>query len=519
VGRPVFYRQRARNQAASVQAKSLLTYLASEIRARREISPEEAWLVALDAHRFLEKGLLDLGPGQIELPLVAGLESHYRQARRDQQEKLVRLTVVAEEDASLLEEFGTRVMQQGRLARIIEEAYEKGALLDGQRLCLLMPLTLTALRDRLRPLWQQGILLPLTGMTRQSREKLRVHRAVLAAERYLQGEDLTHIRRELAISRIQWARWWHGFQEALGRAEEPLPEVAEKAGFSEQLVAGWQKLWQKYRHHPGSKERLGEPGKRAAAPPPASEEERLQQRLLNEHGYTPASANQFMQELRDLAVRLKGFGRRPGQIVAFGVAADEPPGRSLAEARLLLVMLDYITAEDWGLVNRVSPQKLKWNRLERLCTQSYEQGVALSQPDLAHLLGLSTDAVQNTIKKHDQVVLPTRGLVADMGSTLSHAEKIVELFMYGYTETEIVRRTGHSYSSIENYLRDFSRVICLAERGMPVPAMRQALGMSRRVLTRYLELYQRFSHPDFSFPMARVRRMVQTGDPTKKNGR
>jgi len=156
--------------------------------------------------------------------------------------------------------------------------------------------------------------------------------------------------------------------------------------------------------------------------------------------------------------------------------------------------------------------------LERLCTQSYEQGVALSLPDLAHLLGISTDAVQNTMKKHEQVILPTRGRVADMGSTLSHAEKIIALYMDGYTETEIKRRTGHSYDSIERYLWDFSRVICVTERGMPLPAIRQALGMSRRVVTKYLNLYARFNHPDFAFRMARVRRMVEIGN-LKKNRR
>ena len=225
-----------------------------------------------------------------------------------------------------------------------------------------------------------------------------------------------------------------------------------------------------------------------------------------------------MQELRDLAIRLKNLDRRPGQVITFGVAADEPPGRSLNEARLCLVVLDYITPEDWGAIKRTSPQELKWQRLERLATQAYAQGVALSLADLAHLLGISTDAIQNTMKKHDQVLLPTRGRVADMGATLSHAEKIIALYMDGYTETEIKRRTGHSYDSIENYLWNFSRVICLTERGMPLPAIRQALGMSRRVVTKYLNLYERFNHPDFAFRMARVRRMVENGNP-KKNGR
>lgn len=516
MGRPVFYRQRIRSQAASVQAKSLLTHLASEIRARREISPEEAWLVALDAIRFLEHGLLELSLGQIELPCIDGLDSHFRQARRDQPEKLAKLTVVAEEDANLVEEFGTRVMQQGRLARVIEDTYAQGALLDGHRLCLLMPLTLVALRDRLKPLWAQGVNLPLAGLTRATREQMRVPRGVLAVERYLRSEDLTVIRRELAASKLQWSKWWRGFQDAAASAEEDASVLAGHMDMPEELIVGWQELWREYRDHPASQERLGKtvPVKQPVAL--IDEEDRLRQRLLTEHGYSPAAARSFMQELRDLAVRLKNLDRRSGQIITFGVAADEPPGRSLNEARLCLVALDYITPEDWGAIKRTSPQELKWQRLERLCTQSYAQGVALSLPDLAHLLGISTDAVQNIMKKHDKVFLPTRGRVADMGSTLSHAEKIIALFMDGYTETEIKRRTGHSYDSIEKYLWDFSRIICLTERGMPLPAIRQALGMSRRVVTKYLNLYERFNHPDFAFRMARVRRMVENGNPKKK---
>ncbi|HZW98362.1 MAG TPA: DUF1670 domain-containing protein [Bacillota bacterium] len=517
MGRPVFYRQRIRSQAASVQAKSLLTHLATEIRARREVSPEEAWLVAYDAMRFLEQGLLELSLGQVELPCVEGLGSHFRQARRDQPEKLARLTAVADEDADLVEEFGTRVMQQARLARMIEEAYTQDALLDGNRLCLLMPLTLVALRERLKPLWQQGAKLPLAGLTRATRGQMRALRGVLAVERYLQGEELITIRRELAVSKLQWSKWWRGFQDTIA-AEEDAEVLTGHIDLPEELIAGWQKLWQEYGEQPASKERLG---KRVPVSPPApviDEEERLQQRLLNEHGYSPAAVRSFMQELRDLAVRLKNLDRRQGQIITFGVAADEPPGRSLNEARLLLVTLDYIIPEDWGAIKRTSPQELKWQRLERLCTQAYAQGVALSLPDLAHLLGISVDAVQNTIKKHDQVILPTRGRIADMGSTLSHSEKIIALYMDGYTETEIKRRTGHSYDSIERYLFDFSRVICLTERGMPLPQIRQATGMSRKVVTKYLNLYARFNHPDFVFRMAKIRRMVEQGD-LKKNGR
>ncbi len=518
MGRPIFYRQRIRNQAASVQAKSLLTHLASEIRARREVSPEEAWLVAYDAIRFLERGLLELSLGQVGMPCIKGLDSHFRQARRDQPEKLVKLTIVADEDADLVEEFGTRVMQQGRLARMIEEACAESALLDGNRLCLLMPLTLVAIRERLKALWQQGAKLPLAGLTRATREQMRAPRGVLAVERYLTGEELIAIRRELAVSKLQWNRWWRGFQDTIADAEEDTAILAKRIDMPAELVCGWQRIWGEHNDHPACKERLGKVAPAKQVPAVTDEEERLEQRLLTEHGYSPAATRSFMQELRDLAVRLKKLGRGPGQIITFGVAADEPPGRSLNEARLSMVTLDYIIPEDWAAIKRTSPQELKWQRLERLCTQSYAQGVALSLPDLAHLLGISVDGVQNTIKKHDQVILPTRGRIADMGSTLSHAEKIIALYMDGYTETEIKHRTGHSYDSIERYLFDFSRVICLTERGMPLPAIRQATAMSRRVVTKYLTLYERFNHPDFAFRMARIRRMVEQGNP-KKNGR
>ncbi len=519
MGRPVYYRQRIIGQARSVQAKTLLNHLASEIRARREVSAEEALLIALDTLRYLEKGLLILGPGQIELPLIEGLGSHFRQSRSEQAEKLVNLTILSDEDALLVEEFGTRAMQQNRLARLIEEAYAKEALLDGNRLCLLLPLTLVALRERLKPLWEAGVTLPLAGLTKKTREQMTTHRPVLAIRRYLEGEELKQVRLELSVSRLTWNSWWHNFQETIARGNEQMSALVTHTGFPEHIISAWQELYSALKDSATAKERLGKIKPLKEALPSEDEEDRLRRKLLAEHGYSKAATDLFMQELRDMAIRLKSSGRKSGQIITFGVAADEPPGRALTEAHMQLVCLDYVTTADWAAVNRTSASNLKWQRLERLCTQSYEQGVALSLADLAHLLGISVDGVQKSIKKHDQVILPTRGRVADMGSTLSHSEKIISLYMDGYTETEIKRRTGHSYDSIERYIFDFARVTCLKERGMPLNLIRQALSMSRRVVTRYLELYERFNTPDFSFRMARIRKMVDGSDDIKKNGR
>ena len=54
MGRPTFFRQRILTQASSLESKGLLNYLISEIKARREVSLEEAVLIARDVQHYLK---------------------------------------------------------------------------------------------------------------------------------------------------------------------------------------------------------------------------------------------------------------------------------------------------------------------------------------------------------------------------------------------------------------------------------------------------------------------------------
>ncbi|MEM3486046.1 MAG: DUF1670 domain-containing protein, partial [Candidatus Methanomethyliaceae archaeon] len=177
-----FFRQRIRTEAASIEAKTFLEYLISYIRERREVSLDEAQLIASDAMQYLNEHLGMQKLGQIEFPAVVPQGAHFRRARRDQEEKLVRLTVIQDDDASLLGEFGAWVMVTGRIARVIEEAWYQEALLDINRLCVLFPLNVRAIRERVGSLIEQGAMLPLVGMSRATREKFRALRPALAVE-------------------------------------------------------------------------------------------------------------------------------------------------------------------------------------------------------------------------------------------------------------------------------------------------------------------------------------------------
>lgn len=485
MGRSRFYRQRISNQAVSVDAKSFYEYLLNDIRHRREVPLEEAVLITHDVMEYLT-GVLDFsGFGRIIFPAVKRLNSHYHKSRQDQEEKLVTLTIVADQDAALLKEGGIEHLQAARIARVIEEAREQGCLLDYSRLCLLFPLSARAIRARLKKLWDKGAALPVAGMSTKTRSSFKADRQALALERYLEGEPLRQILSDLAVPRVMWNRWWQIFNSET--ANEELVELKKR-----------------YSLKNTSREAVG--GK-----------EDFNRLLQKRHGYSPAAAENFIMELEELAKELR-FCLEPGQLLYSAVEAKEPPGKPLAECSLVNTVLDYVTEIDWQLLDTDSPKKLKWERIQRLVTGAYAQGATLSQGDISYLMSISVDAVQDCIKAYPQVVLPTRGFVADMGPTISHAEKVISLYMDGYTETEIKRRTSHSHDSIERYLVDFSRVVLLTEKEMPLPMIRQVLGFSRRVTEKYQYLYRKFNTPEYSWRMQRIRR-IAAAHPVKKNKR
>lgn len=516
MGRPTFFRQRIITQAAALEAKGLFNYLVSEIKARREISLEEAILVAHDVQDYLEQNLLKQAPGQIELVAIAGRDNHKKRSRNSQKETLINVTVLAEEDIELISEFGISSLQQGRLARIIEEAYFQDSLLDGERLMLLFPRTMRAIRSQLQYFWEQGAILPVAGMTVNHRKQMQDFRSSLAIERYLAGEDLTQIRKTFSISLSRWQSSWQKFKQVVQSPDASSEDLAQQTGQPEEVITSWRGIWDKCKYDNSLKQRLGLKTTLTAPQSETTGQETFYRLLRERHGYSKASAEKFIDDLYDIANHLNRQERGGGQIIYNAVSSTEPAGKSLSNCELKAVVLDYIVPEEWKLLNRDSAKELKWARLLRLATQAKSQGVALTQPDLALLMGISTQAIQNCLKEHPDVILPTRGILADMGPALSHADKIIRLYMDGYTETEIKRRTGHSYDSIEKYLLDFARVTYLLEKGLPIPAIRKVLGCSRKLVEKHVSLYREFSGPDYAFMMARIRRLAEA-HPVKKN--
>jgi hypothetical protein len=106
----------------------------------------------------------------------------------------------------------------------------------------------------------------------------------------------------------------------------------------------------------------------------------------------------------------------------------------------------------------------------------------------------------------DKVIpIPTRGNMHDIGPGISHAEKIIKLYLEGHTETEIKFKTAHSYESIENYLRKFTKVVGLTDMGLNLNQIRMSAKMTYNLAAKFREIYERYNTEEYGWILAKIR--------------
>ncbi len=235
----------------------------------------------------------------------------------------------------------------------------------------------------------------------------------------------------------------------------------------------------------------------------------MRQELRDRYGFSSLAADLYLQWLRGLVERVRVSGGADGEVVVFAMDASEGARARLAEAKLVPVRLSFFTDEDALLgpkgASRTRVSDMKFARIERFARQARAQGALLSLPDVAVLMGIHVDAVRHQLAQHPDVVVPTRGQMKDIGRGVTHKTWIVELYLQMHSETEIVERTQHSYQSVEAYLRDFVRVMTLADQGMNAVMIRRVTNRSLSLINAYLELYRRYDAPEHHFRLSQLR--------------
>lgn len=151
--------------------------------------------------------------------------------------------------------------------------------------------------------------------------------------------------------------------------------------------------------------------------------------------------------------------------------------------------------EDLEIADRQGLQQLRQYRILRLTEEAYRQGGLLTQEDLSRLLHVSSRTIRDDIKSliTDGNTVHTRGYDHDIGSSLSHKSRIIDLYLQGYTYAEIIRKTRHSGHSIKRYVLSFGRLLLLKNRGVDeLQQLSRLLNQSECLTREYLQLFEKY---------------------------
>ena len=185
---------------------------------------------------------------------------------------------------------------------------------------------------------------------------------------------------------------------------------------------------------------------------------------------------------------------KPGQMVLTVVSKSDTPrvGKRMQDTETKTVVVTLISDEEmkqW--INGTKKTVLKRNRMARIANEVFEQigVVSLGDLSLIQLCGVSTTSKYvHRYEEEQDVVLPYRGTIHDLGPTMSHKEVITEQVLNGKSHEQIKDATGHSTKAICNYVKGYRRVVLLHNKGYPEDDISFITGMSKKLVKQYLKL-------------------------------
>lgn len=187
-----------------------------------------------------------------------------------------------------------------------------------------------------------------------------------------------------------------------------------------------------------------------------------------------------------------------GQILWYGVSTNEKPnyGKSSQNMKLAPIILTLISDKDLKKkANGYSDKEILKDKVVRLFNESYEQKALLTHADVAFLLHTSTGTVSKILKEYmeeTKVIVPTRGIIHDIGRATTHKKIILNHYLVGYQTPEIARLTNHTEEACDRYIKTFKRIQKLSQK-MDVDEIVSVLGVGKSLVKEYLSILERYN--------------------------
>ena len=518
MGRPRGRKHKLRYELQSVRDKSFenrLQHLARHHFGVCEAETVSVVAVSLDYLRAAQPATRD--PLDVCLALPAGRDLLRKAAPEQLDTSPVRLSPCAEHDLDLWLELGVQPVQTARVVRLIEQADRAGCTAPLSQLVSLVHLGTRTISRRLEPLWKRGLRLPVMGI-RASVQGPACRLSVLLGD-HLCGKAADQSRRELLLSPAAYGQLLRtAFQVAKAYAGGRSPDdIAASLRLSPAEVHASIAVLVQADKHRSSRARLQRLLDSELGPDEvdvlAEGVSALQRRssfeahLIRRHRFSPVRAELLATEVERAARNREGLDRQDGDIVYWAISDQEPAGKARTDCELVAVALTFYDP-DTDHVRRGRSSVLKLHKAARLAAEARRQGGLVCMPDLAFLIGFEASALHRAIKGSGLFV-PTRGAIIDIGRGVTHRAQIVRQYVEGYTDTEIVRRTHHSYSAVTSYIEEFRRVMLLCDRALPPEHIRKILGRSLKLINEYIALYRELDQPQHQWKLNLMRHAQQ----------
>lgn len=186
---------------------------------------------------------------------------------------------------------------------------------------------------------------------------------------------------------------------------------------------------------------------------------------------------------------------RMGQMLWFAVAKDEKGGygKCMKNLRLRPVILSPVTYEDiQKRAENVSQKEIRKSCSARMLKEADKQSGTLAESDVSLILSCSLTTIKKDIAEYERennVVLPRRGTVHDLGRSTTHKQIICRKSVQDRKATpDIARETYHSPNAVDRYLNDFDRVRFCLKRELSVEETAFTTQLSKSLVLEYEDL-------------------------------
>lgn len=186
-----------------------------------------------------------------------------------------------------------------------------------------------------------------------------------------------------------------------------------------------------------------------------------------------------------------------GQLLWFAVSKDEKkgPGKGMKHLKMVPVIIDLVTPSDIkDLIKGVKQRKIIKKVMARIFKQSYKRGGPLAEHDVAAILHRDLHYISKTFREYQREtgeILPSRGVIHDVGGTMTHKAIIVGEYLEGKETPTICKKVDHSIDAADRYIKHVNQVRAALRNNVPTEEIPQVTGLSKRLAETYLRLLEK----------------------------